>query len=206
MAYSNALMKLLGPDDNSGTTRFFVYGPSSADTLATIAASGYFNTWTLDLAVGDIIHCTGSDGEQWRRVTASGKAAANPSTAVTTEAQDGVSGSGSTVVRHVKINDVSTAQSAYFVADVAGTLSGIKTVINGAIATADAVITAEINGTAVTDSAVTIANSGSAAGDVDTSTPSAANTVAVDDVLEVITDGASTNTVTADVFLTITRA
>lgn len=95
----------------------------------------------------------------------------------------------------VDIDDVSTAASFWVVPGFAGKIQKITTVLHGAIATADAAITTEIGGTAVTGGAVTIANSSSAAGDVDTATPTAANVFGAEEPLEVITDGASTNTV-----------
>lgn len=110
-----------------------------------------------------------------------------------------------TVIVQTTITDISTAGSAWVAAPVAGDISLIQTIINGAITTGDATITAEINTTAVTGSSITIANSGSAAGDVDSSTPTAANTVAVGDSIEIITDGGSTNTVSAVVNIHITR-
>lgn len=109
-------------------------------------------------------------------------------------------------VTHLNIimDDVSTAGSSFAVAPVAGTITRIQSVIDGAIATANAGITTEINGVAVTGGAITITQAGSAAGDVDTATPTAANTVAVGDVIEIITDGASTNTVRVNFTITIT--
>ena len=104
----------------------------------------------------------------------------------------------------VIIDDISTAGSAFIASPYAGTISFIQTVIDGAITVADAVITSEIGGVAVTDSAITIANAGSGAGVVDNATPSAANTLAVGDALEAITDGGSTGTVKAAVTYTIT--
>ena len=73
------------------------------------------------------------------------------------------------------------------------------------IATANAAITFEIGGTAMTDSAITVAYSGSAAGDVDTSEPTAANTVSEDGTIEMITDGASTNAIVLYVTFVIRR-
>lgn len=109
-------------------------------------------------------------------------------------------------VTHLNIimDDVSTAGSAFAVAPVAGTISRIQSVIDGALGTANAGITTEINGVAVTGGAITITQSGSAAGDVDVATPTAANTVAVGDVIEIITNGASTNTVRVNFTVTIT--
>jgi hypothetical protein len=105
---------------------------------------------------------------------------------------------------NIKMSDISTAGSIYVVSPFAGTYSKLYSVIDGTIATADAVITAEINGSAVTNGGLTIAYSGSAAGDVDSGTPTAANTVAVGDVIEIITSGASTNTVSAEFTIVIT--
>ncbi len=61
----------------------------------------------------------------------------------------------------------------------------------------------EIGGTLVTNSAITITQSGSAAGDVDSSTPSAANTVTAGQAIEVISDGLSTTNVDATITLVI---
>jgi hypothetical protein len=99
------------------------------------------------------------------------------------------------------IADISTAGQIYVVSPVAGTISKIYSVINGAIATANAVLTPKIGGTAITDGAITVAFSGSAAGDVDSSTPSALNTITAGAAIEIETNGASTNTV--EVVLTI---
>lgn len=97
----------------------------------------------------------------------------------------------------VVLDDVSTAGSAWVVPGFRGKIKKICSVIDGAIATDDAAITVEIGGTAVTGAGITIANSGSAAGDVDTAVPTALNTFSPDQPVEVITDGASTNTVKA---------
>jgi len=103
---------------------------------------------------------------------------------------------------HADIDDVSTAASYWVVPGIAGDVTKIHTVIDGAIATADAGISFEIAGTPITGGGITIANAGSAAGDVDSSTPSAANTITANQAIEMITDGASTNTVKATVTFT----
>lgn len=105
----------------------------------------------------------------------------------------------------VDMADISTASSVWVVAPHAGDITAIYSVINGAIATANAIITAKIGGVAVTDSSITIAFSGSAAGDVDSSTPSAANTVTAGQAIEIITDGGSANAVRATFTIVITR-
>ena len=52
-----------------------------------------------------------------------------------------------------------------------------------------------IGGTAITGGGITVTQSGSAAGDVDTAEPTAANRVEEDGTIEMITDGASSNAV-----------
>lgn len=108
------------------------------------------------------------------------------------------------VYAYGEIADVSTSGSSWALAPVAGTISAITTVIDGTIATADAVLSFELAGTAVTDGGITIAYDGSAAGDIDTATPSAANTVTAGQAIELITNGASSNAVKAVVMFTIT--
>lgn len=75
------------------------------------------------------------------------------------------------------IADGSADAAYYVVAPHAGVIKKIWSVIDGAVGTADITITPAIDGAAVTDGVVTIATSGSAAGDIDSATPSAANAV-----------------------------
>ena len=106
---------------------------------------------------------------------------------------------------YCRTTDVSTAGSYWVVAPHSGTIDLVYTALHGTIATADADVTLELGGTLVTNSTVTITASGSAAGDKDSATPTAANTVTAGQMIEVITDGASTNTVAVDVTILITR-
>ena len=105
-----------------------------------------------------------------------------------------------------KIVDVSTSASSWVVSPYAGTIETIYTMIEGALATADGAITFEIGGDAVTGGAITIAYDGSAAGDLDTSTPTALNTVAAGGKIEILTSGAPTNTVEAQVIFVMQRS
>ena len=105
----------------------------------------------------------------------------------------------------VDMTDVSTAGSVWVVAPHRGRIVKIYSVINGTIATANAAITFELAGVAVTGAGITIAYSGSAAGDVDSSTPTEKNIVSAGQAIEVITDGASTNTVRATFTIIIER-
>ena len=86
------------------------------------------------------------------------------------------------------IADISTAGSSWIVSPCAGTITNIRTIINGAIS----------------GGAITIANASSAAGDVDASTPTDNRVLAAGNKLEAITNGGSTNTIIAEVMYTIT--
>jgi len=90
-----------------------------------------------------------------------------------------------------KVTDISTAGSSFVAVPDGGKIIKILTSIKNAITTADAAITFEIGGTAVTGGAITITQSGSAAGDVDSSEPTAANSVEEGDAIEIISDGGS---------------
>ncbi len=80
-------------------------------------------------------------------------------------------------VLHLDIEDASAEAVYYLVSPHAGTISAVYSVIDSAVLTADVTITGKIGATAITNGVVTITQSGSAAGDIDTATPTAANVV-----------------------------
>ena len=92
------------------------------------------------------------------------------------------------------ITDLNAAASYYLVCPLAGVISKIYSVIESALATADNVLTFEIAGVAVTNGTVTITQAGSAAGDVDSATPTAARTLTAGQALEIISDGGTSST------------
>ena len=93
-----------------------------------------------------------------------------------------------------RVADISTAGSTFVAVPDGGRIIKIMTVLQGAISGGNAAISFEIGGTAVTGGGITVAHSGSAAGDVDTAEPTAANRVEEDGTIEMITDGGSTGT------------
>ncbi|MGR3179840.1 MAG: hypothetical protein ACUZ8E_17510 [Candidatus Anammoxibacter sp.] len=104
-----------------------------------------------------------------------------------------------TTVLTARIADVSTAGQVFILVPFAGTLLKVSSVLNGAITVADAVLTVKTaGGTAGT---ITIANSGSAAEDIDTLEPAANNTVLAGGLIEIETSGASTGAVGVDLTL-----
>jgi len=194
MAFSLNSLKPVA-QDGQGTPDMWMY--TTTDTIATVNTSGYFDTVDKHLSVGDIIFVRSSTGG-----TAVYSLVAVLSIASgVVDVSDGQNIGGDQVVLNASIQDISTAGQIYVVSPIAGTISAIYSVINGTIATADAVLTAKIAGTAVTNGVITIEDSGSVAGDVDSAAPTALNTVAIGDAIEVETSGASTNTV--EVVLTI---
>lgn len=106
-----------------------------------------------------------------------------------------------------ELTDISTASEAWVTVPHkgGGKVIRVESILHGAITAADAVLTAEINGTAITGVSITVANSGSAGGVRDTGTPTAANTVAAGDALSVVSDGASTTAARCTVVFTIER-
>ena len=104
-----------------------------------------------------------------------------------------------------EIADVSTASSTFVAVPDSGKIIKIITSLQGAISGANAGVSFEIGGTAVTGGGITVAHSGSAAGDVDTAEPTAANDVQEDGTIEMITDGGSTGAKKLNVTFVIRR-
>lgn len=101
--------------------------------------------------------------------------------------------------------DVTTADPLYVVFPFPCTIDVITTVLgDGALATADEVITVTRNGT---DSLgqITITQSGSAEGDIDSLTPVSNNTLTAGQYLKLSNNGASTGTRSCSVTIEYTR-
>lgn len=93
------------------------------------------------------------------------------------------------------MSDSSAVSSAFAVAPRRAKLIGFKSVMYNAITVADSVITFKVNAVAVTTVAAhTLTQSGSAAGDVDTSAPAAQTFIQPDQTIEFISDGGGTTT------------
>lgn len=99
----------------------------------------------------------------------------------------------------VRIPDISTADSVWVVNPILGDIYKVYVTLDGTVSTANSIVTLEIGGVLVTGSSVTVTAAGSVAGSVFSATPSGTNTVAAGGVIEVITDGGSTNAVEATV-------
>lgn len=82
----------------------------------------------------------------------------------------------------------------------------VGSMLGGAITSADAVVTTAIDGTAITGGAITIANASSAAGDLDTATPTGANTGVEGAVISFTPASASGDNIPATFFATLRKA
>ncbi len=102
-----------------------------------------------------------------------------------------------------EITDVSTAGQVYIAAPDNGRVIKVFSALNGAITSADATLTVKTpEGTAGT---ITIAQSGSAAGVIDTLEPTTNNYVNEGEAIEVETDGGSSTAAKAVVTVVIRR-
>ena len=106
---------------------------------------------------------------------------------------------------HAEIADISTASSTFVPVPDSGKIIKIITSLQGAISGGNAGISFEIGGTAVTGGGITVAHSGSAAGDIDTAEPTAANDIQESQAIEMLTDGGSTGANKLNVTFVIRR-
>ncbi len=103
----------------------------------------------------------------------------------------------------VRIPDIGTASSVYVPIPVNCTLTRVVTAVQAAPATTDTILTIA-NYALTTIGTITIAFSGSAAGDIDTLTATTNNTFLADTFLKITTDGGASNAVEAIVTLKFT--
>jgi hypothetical protein len=100
--------------------------------------------------------------------------------------------------------DIGTAGSSFVVAPFAGTIVGLAAVNHVANATTKTVLTAKLATVAVTAPAWEVAVT-AAAGTAVSVVPTAANTVAAGDVIEIAYDGGSSNVTPATFTVTVLR-
>lgn len=166
----------------------------TADSVAVVEASGYFNEVFDRVEVGDLLNVRFT-GENVNITYVIG--------ALTGSDVVLVDGGSSTNLLETQIVDISTASTSFNIVGLRQNYAivDIRLVIDGAIATANAAVTFEINGTPIVGGDIPVAFSGSAAGDIFSSTPTSANVVAFNDVVSSITDGASTGVVKANIVM-----
>lgn len=107
-------------------------------------------------------------------------------------------------VMNARIADVSTAGQVYVAVPINGTLVTVYSALGGAISGADAELT--VKTAAGTAGTITIAQSGSAAGDVDSLTVASNGAVTAGQTIEIETGGESTGTQEVVLTLVISAA
>lgn len=181
-----------------------LFGYGTKHTKVQVETPGYFNPNRRVLKVGDIIIVGGDiDGTPFVStylVSGTGENIALTEHSAVTQ----------NVLQEMSFQKVSTkgsdAEVVRFVPSFAGSITKFYSVLNAALATGNATLTLAINGNAVTNGAITATQAGSAAGDVDVATPTAANTFEAGDVITVTAGGASTADATANLTLQLTPA
>jgi hypothetical protein len=180
MAYDISNLALIAHGNNSKIYRY----TSSADTMATILASGYFGRDATSLQessdmldAGDKIMVQDSAGaEQTLRVdTISG-------TTVTTEMAEG----GTWV--SVAIENLFVAGASFTIAPFDGVIGRAKLVTNGEVQTTTGAVRVLLAGTLVTGLSFSIDQSGQGAGEVYQSQATGANTVSEGAAIQVSWD------------------
>lgn len=148
-------------------------------------------------AAGTVYVADSGTSGAWATLDAIGTGAATLGQVVTA---DGSGGSDYTSLNNMNkvyingnIDDLSSAESHFFVMPLAGDITNLWCAIDETVSGGDTIITTEIGGVAVTNGSITIAGS-SVAGTVDAATPTALNTVAAGQAVEFVCDGGTTTT------------
>lgn len=104
----------------------------------------------------------------------------------------------------MSITDIGTAQNLYLPIPHACTLTSVVTVLGGALTTANSTLTLTKNGSG-TIGTITITQSGSAEGDIDSLSPVSNNTFVANDYIKIANDGAATGPQPLGITLVFTR-
>ena len=107
---------------------------------------------------------------------------------------------------HLRVHTLVGTGVSRVICPYSGTIETVETVTEGTLAAGNATLTPSINGVAMTDGLITIAQAGSAAGDRDISHPTAANVVTAGDELELTCGGGNTTATVANALFHITRS
>lgn len=111
---------------------------------------------------------------------------------------------GQTLLLDLKLTDISGTFDRYVPIPVACKVLHITTALSAAIAGSDLVLTVK-NAAGSSMGTITVAQSGSAAGDIDTLTPTSNNTFAANTALEIEGDGGPSSHVDLDVAILLER-
>lgn len=183
----------------TGPAGLGIYQLQTNDTKATVEGSHYLDIFVNVLSVGDVIFAAMDlDGTP---ATNQYMCNSNDGTHVGIVAIAQTPFPGYVVRLPDMSNKASDAAVVRFAAPFNGKIAQVDAVLNAALATGNATLTTAINGTGVTTGVITTTQSGSAAGNVNSVTPTALNTFNKGDLITVTGGGASTATSTSGVSL-----
>jgi len=193
MAFNIRNLEAVGGQSRRGrSVQKFVY--RTDDTIATVTAAGYFNNIKLKVDVGDVIlvEIVTFDTDGTTVIARSGGFVMTVAVKTSDIFYLHATATEDTDVLVTKLTDISTASVIALTSNVAGDIINITTVLNGVITTGNAAITFDIDGTAIENSAITVAHAGSAVGTLDTAYPTGLRTIASTNVITMTSDGGST--------------
>ena len=110
-----------------------------------------------------------------------------------------------TMIVPLTIETLVGANAYRAVAPVAGKITKVWSITEGVLTTGDATLTGRIGATLITNGVITIAQAGSAAGDVDSATPTANNVVVAGDGISFTVGGTNATASKARLFVEITH-
>ena len=187
-------------DINGGSIDAAAIGAASASTGAftTLSASGAV-TLSTTLTVTGAVALNGTlalaSGTTANEISIDGTLAGDSDDAIPTEKAVKTYVDSQTVSDHITLNaiiaDVGTGETVWVPIPATGTITRVDTVLEGAITGADATVTVKTAADA-TIAAVTITQSGSAAGDVDSNASPTNTAVTAGTAIKVVSDAAST--------------
>ena len=181
---------------------FTLWHYATTDAAADVDTAGYFDAAGDMLRVGDMVLANAdTDG-----APVSGILLVNANAGGTVDVGDLApvgAGAAGKVHLSLQVPDLAAAASRFAVSPVAGTVTAVRSVLEGAV-DVDTTLTAKIGGVAVTGGAITIAASGSAAGVVDSASPTAGNAVSAGTAIEIACGGEGAVASAATVVVEIT--
>lgn len=189
MAFNSSYFAALGNQSKRGNApQKYTY--RTTDSVATITGNNYFSSIAAMLEVNDEIEVEIVDS-----LAAPTIREGNTQLAIVIKVSNLIVAQEISVNKRVLVAtlaDVSTNSTQAITSGIAGVITKITTYLGGAITVGNAGLTFDIGGVAITNSAITVDHAGSALGVIDTSSPTAARTLAAGDVLTATTDGNST--------------
>jgi len=185
-------------------------GITGATTCAALTSSTQIQAADLvatdDLTVGDDATVGGNLEVAGNLAVEAGATTLKTLTLITSVTMTGAAVIG--LHEHVSVDVASLVGTGVYgiPCPVAGTVTRIQSRLKAALTTGNATLTAKIGATNITDGVITITQAGSAVGDIDACTPSAANVVEVGSNLSVTVGGTNDAVVGATVVFTILRS